>query len=65
MPWFKQPKTGKIIEFTEEVAEQILRPQGKYIEVEAPSKEKEVEAPSIDKKKSKKKIVKKTTKGNK
>jgi len=60
MPWFKQPKTNKIIEVSEEIAEQLLRPQGKYIEVDAPTEE-VVVAPKIAKKKSKKKTTKRSS----
>lgn len=53
MPRFKNPITGEIIEVTEDFAEQVLRPQGRYVEVkEAPIK---VVAPIVKKKVSKKK----------
>ena len=36
MAYFKSRVSGQVIEVTEEHASQVLRPQGKYIEVEAP-----------------------------
>ena len=53
MPRFKSPK-GDVVEVTEEFAEQVLRPQGKYVELkeEAPVK---VVAPKVSKKKTIKK----------
>ena len=54
MPFFKTPK-GDINEYTEEFAEQVLRPQNKYVEVEAPKAE-PVQT-KVSKKKSKKKEV--------
>lgn len=56
MPRFKNLKTGELVEVTEEFAEQVLRPQGRYTEVfEEPPK---VEAPKVSKKKAKKKTAK-------
>lgn len=53
MPHFKHKNTGKVVEVSEEFAEQVLRPQLKYDEVEAPVK---VVAPiKASKKKSQKK----------
>ena len=50
MPYFKKDEDSKIVEYTEEFAEQVLRPQGKYIEVEAPK----AEPVQVSKKKAKK-----------
>lgn len=33
MPKFKHPETGNVIEVDEVFAEQVLRPQNKYIEI--------------------------------
>lgn len=34
MPKFKHPTTGDVVEVTEEFANQVLRAQGKYKEIE-------------------------------
>lgn len=53
MVYFKSPK-GDIIEVTEIHAEQVLRPQGKYIEVDKPVQKKvEVVKEKVSKKKTK------------
>ena len=54
---FKHKKTGNIIEVTQEIADQLVYPQGHYEEFtpEAPTK---VEA-KVSKKKAKKKVIKK------
>jgi len=52
MPFFKTPD-GDINEYTEEFAEQVLRPQNKYEEVSEPKPE-----PQVIKKVSKKKAKK-------
>ena len=51
MPFFKSP-TGVISEFTEEHANMVLRPQNRYVEVEAPKPE--PVQPKVSKKKAKK-----------
>lgn len=55
MPIFKSPK-GVEIEVTEEFAEQVLRPQNKYVEVHPqPVQEVKEPKPKVSKKKTKKK----------
>ena len=62
MPRFKSP-IGDIIEVTEEHAEQVLRPQGRYVELfeKAPKviKEPTESVPKTVKRKSKKKTMNK------
>ena len=48
---FKNIKSGNIVEVTEQIAEQLLRPQGKYVEI-FPEEEKKV-TPKITKNESK------------
>ena len=65
MPKFKNPISNEIIEVTEEFAEQVLRPQGKYTEVFEETKpaaevvKPKYVMPKTGKKKSKKKTVRK------
>ena len=59
---FKHKKTGNIIEVTQEIADQLIYPQGHYEEIkeEAPAEE-VVVAPKKSKKKSKKKATKRSS----
>ncbi len=55
MVYFKNIKSGNVVEVSEEFAEQVLIPQGHYLKTSAPIKETIVEAvKSVAKKKSKK-----------
>ena len=66
---FKNPKTGVILEVTEEFAEQVLRPQGHYeeiggekvsTEIKSEVKSQEVgSTPTTSTKKKRKKVAKK------
>ena len=58
---FKNIKSGNIVEVTEQIAEQLLRPQGKYVEI-FPEEEEKVIAPKVTKKKAKKKSKKAASK---
>ena len=51
MVYFKNIKSGNVVEVTEEFAEQVLIPQGKYLKTDAPVKE----APKVVAKKKAKK----------
>lgn len=51
---FKNKTSGLVVEVTEEFAEQVLRPQGKYEEI-IPKTPVKVEAPRVSKKKTSKK----------
>ena len=59
MLYFKNIKSGNIVEVTEQIANQLLRPQGKYVEIDKPLSAKIVDEVKKVTSKSKKKTVKK------